>query len=83
MYGKESDGNFHSEVRDMALILELFTLFDDKRAEGAALALQEVLKSNRSLNTQESSQVLRTLAGYLQTQGTGGVKAIVVSNQLG
>ena len=80
-YGEESDGNFHSEVRDQALVLELFALFDDKRAEGVAKALQDVLKSSRSLNTQESSQILRTLAGYLQSKGGSGVKAVVVSNQ--
>ena len=80
-YGEESDGNFHSDIRDQALVLELFALFDDKRAEGVAMALQDVLKSSRSLNTQESSQILRTLAGYLQRKGGSGVKAMVVSNQ--
>ena len=79
-YGEESDGNFHSDIRDQALVLELFALFDDKRAEGVAMALQDVLKSSRSLNTQESSQILRTLAGYLQSKGGSGVKATVVSN---
>ena len=48
--------------------------------KGVAMALQDVLKSSRSLNTQESSQILRTLAGYLQSKGGSGVKATVVSN---
>ena len=77
-YGNESDGNFHSDIRDQALVLELFAIFDEKQAEGIAMALQDVLKSSRSLNTQESSQILRTLCKP-QSKGGSGVKAMVVS----
>ena len=70
-YGEESDGNFHSELRDQALVLELFALFDDKRAEGVAGFARRFEEQSFAEYPGEQSDI-GTLAGYLQSKGGSG-----------
>ena len=80
-YGEESDGNFHSDIRDQALVLELFALFDDKRAEGVATTLQDVFEEQSFAQYPREQSDLANTRRLFTAEGGSGVKAMVVSNQ--